>query len=95
MKRKLAVGWFGSFIALALFLILLSATSIGAAHGADARSDGARDHEVSAVRQAPATRQPSNPLLPVLGPATIITPSAAQDLAFAMGISPSDLIAQL
>ena len=39
-----------------------------------------------AATRTPAKRQPA------LGPATIITPTAAQDLAFAMGVDAADLI---
>jgi hypothetical protein len=60
-------------------LLVLSATS-SAAHA----SNG---HAPSLVTtRTPANRQP------VLGPSTIITPTAAQDLAFAMGVDASDLI---
>ncbi len=45
-----------------------------------------------AATPTPVKRQPAKPLLSMLGPATIITPTAAQDLAFAMGVNPSDLI---
>src|SRR6266542_2392178 len=92
MKRNFATRSFGSLVGFGMALILLSVTTIAGAHGADVRTDVSRAHDVSAATLAPATRQPSHPSRSMLGPATIITPTAAQDLAFAMGVNPSDLI---
>jgi hypothetical protein len=71
-------GWFY------LFILLCGLVALSGVVGTARAGNGAG-------LSASATRIPAN-RPPVLRPATIITPTAAQDLAFAMGIDAADLI---
>jgi len=71
-------GWFY------LFILLCGLVALSGVVGTARAGNGAGP-------SASATRTPAN-RPPVLRPSTIITPTAAQDLAFAMGVDAADLI---